>query len=239
MKPESARTLWIFALILALIGLMIPNPSGRFFFIVAAALTALAPAIFAAGRARIGGMLACALSLALAAISFPSMLKDQTAYAERVQKKIHGIGTSPPAEPDDQKCEEPVSLAQLIGNPDAYHGKALWVVAHVTIEFENMTACPSATATQMKQCLWLQIDDGPYNTDQDYARYQSKRNVWEQYGHQTVAIHTTFDKTERGHFSMWPGGLRRVTEMSGSRNGWRFTANAIVPRAACQLQPPQ
>ena len=74
----------------------------------------------------------------------------------------------------DRECGERVSLAGLISNPDAFHGKALWVVAHVTIDFENMTACPSEKETQTKSCLWLDIDDGPYKGDQDYARYQSK-----------------------------------------------------------------
>ena len=43
----------------------------------------------------------------------------------------------------DPEFGERVSLAKLIASPDAYHGKALWIVANVTIDFENMTACPS------------------------------------------------------------------------------------------------
>jgi tetratricopeptide (TPR) repeat protein len=124
-------------------------------------------------------------------------------------------------------------LAGLIANPDAYHGKALWVVAHVTIDFENMTACPSENETQAKSCLWLDIDDGPYNTDQDYARYQSKLQIWNRFNLQTVAIRATFDKNLKGHLSMWPAGLRNVTEVSGHQDGWTFTSNAAVPRTAC------
>ena len=62
-KPESARALWIFAIILAVAGSAIPSPSGRFFFSVVAALVALPPAIFGAGRARLGGTIACIFSL--------------------------------------------------------------------------------------------------------------------------------------------------------------------------------
>jgi len=133
------------------------------------------------------------------------------------------------------ECGEHVSLDTLIANPDTYHGEAVWVRAHVTIDFENMTACPSENETQdkYKSCLWLNIDDGPYKTDQDYARYQSKLKIWKQFNLQTVAIRATFDKTSKGHFSMWPGTLRGVTEMSGHQGGWNFISNAAVPRTVC------
>lgn len=137
------------------------------------------------------------------------------------------------------ECGEHVPLANLIADPDAYHGKALWVVAHVTIDFENMTACPSENETQMKSCLWLDIDDGPYETDQDYARYESKLQIWKRFNLQTVAIRATFDKNLRGHFSMWPSGLRNVTEMSGHQGGWSFTTNAVTPRNACMDKLPR
>lgn len=131
------------------------------------------------------------------------------------------------------ECGEPVPLAGLIANPDAYHGKALWVVAKVTIDFENMTACPSEKETQAKSCLWLDIDDGPYKTDQDYARYQSRLKIWERFTLQTVAIHATFDKTLTGHFNLWPGGLKNVTQISGHEGGWNFAANVAVLRDIC------
>lgn len=95
MKPESARALWIFALILAVAGSVVPSPSGRFFLSVVAALVALPPAIFGPGRARLGGAIACIISLALALTSFPAMQKDQAAYAEFTKRK--NTATSVPA----------------------------------------------------------------------------------------------------------------------------------------------
>lgn len=95
MKPESARALWIFAMILAVAGSAITSPSGRFFLGVVATLVALPPAIFGTGRARLGGTIACIFSLALAVTSFPAMQKDQAAYAEFTKRK--NTATSVPA----------------------------------------------------------------------------------------------------------------------------------------------
>ena len=139
----------------------------------------------------------------------------------------------------DPECGEHVPLARLIANPDDYHGKALWVVAYVTIDFENMTACPSEKETQTKSCLWLDIDDGPYKADQDYARYRSKLQIWNRFNLQTIAIRATFDKNLKGHLSMWPAGLKKVTEVWGHRDGWTFASNAVVPRSNCVGELPK
>jgi hypothetical protein len=119
----------------------------------------------------------------------------------------------------EQECPDHETLAKLITNPDTYHDKSVWVVAYTTIEFEYMTACPSENDTEIQNCLWLNIDDGPYKTDEDYARYESKLQTWQQFHRETVAIRATFDKTLNGHFSMWPGTLRNVTEVLMSLNG--------------------
>lgn len=133
------------------------------------------------------------------------------------------------------ECGEHMPLAKMIAEPDAYHGKTLWVVADVTIEFENMTACPSEkqTRNKHKSCLWLNIDDGPHKTDRDYARYQSKLKIWQQFNFQTLAIHATFDKTLKGHFSMWPGGLTNIRQISAHEGGWDFATNAAILHGPC------
>lgn len=79
------------------------------------------------------------------------------------------------------ECGESVTLAELIARPDAHHGKTVRVWAYVTIDFENMTACPSEDESRMSHCLWLVIDDGPHRTDADFARYQSKLRTWARY----------------------------------------------------------
>lgn len=133
------------------------------------------------------------------------------------------------------ECGERVPLAKMIAEPDAYHGKKLWVVATITIDFENMTACPSEKQTQStyESCLWLNVDDGPHTTDRDYARYESKLKIWKQYNLQTVALRATFDKALKGHFGMWPGGLRDITQISAHEGGWDFAANVAILRDLC------
>lgn len=147
------------------------------------------------------------------------------------------LGAAAPAlEAAEQGCGEAVNVAALVANPAAYHGKALWVVAHVTIDFENMTACPSEKDTRTERCLWLQIDSPGTTTGAEndrYERYQARRAVWNRYNLQTVAVRATFDRNERGHFSMWPGGLGNVTEVANHQGGWNFAAGAAVARTSC------
>lgn len=93
-------------------------------------------------------------------------------------------------------------------------GKAVTVIAYLTLEFENMTACPSKDDTTIDRCLWLNIDDGPFKSDADYARYQTKLRDWQRFNRQTVILRASFDKNEKGHVSMWPGGMGKVCGMS-------------------------
>ena len=166
------------------------------------------------------------------------VFKSTLKHTIRILFVALSCATVPSLAAPDQECGERASLAALIANPDAYHGKVLWVIAHATIDFENMKACPSENETQAGICLWLNVDDGPFKTDQDYVRYQSKLQIWRQFNLQTVAIRATFDKAETGHFGMWPAGLRNVMEVSGHEGGWSFTSNAAVPRTACVSELP-
>lgn len=100
-KPESARALWIFAMILAVVGSVIPSPSGRFFVSMVAALIALPPAIFGPGRSRFGGAIACILALVLAIASFPAMQKDQAAYVESTKRKKTATSVPAPGLPGE------------------------------------------------------------------------------------------------------------------------------------------
>lgn len=131
-------------------------------------------------------------------------------------------------------CPGRTTLAALIADPQAFHGKPVSITAYVTIEFENMKACPSANETEISRCLWLMIDDGPFRSDADYARYQLKLQTWQPLSRETVTLDATFDQNEKGHFSMWPGGLVKVTGVAGRGGVWNFGAQPSAPIAACQ-----
>ena len=138
----------------------------------------------------------------------------------------------------DPVCGEVASVAQLLAKPAAYDGKTVWVVAQVTIDFENMTACPANAQTGTQRCLWLDLDEGPHKTDRDYARYESKLRAWQPFNLQTVAVRARFDKTLKGHLGLWPAGLTNIVEVAGHEAGWNFSANAAVPRTACVARLP-
>lgn len=131
-------------------------------------------------------------------------------------------------------CHDRTTLAALIAAPQVFHGKAVSITAYVTIEFENMKACPSENETEIGRCLWLKIDDGPYKSDADYARYELKLQTWQPLSRQIVTLDASFDRNERGHFSMWPGGLVKVTRVAGRGGVWNFGAKPAAPNAACQ-----
>src|SRR3954468_12499606 len=70
-----------------LVGSVVPSPSRRFFLSVVATMVVLSPTIFGTGRVRLGGAIACILSLVLAITGFSAMQKDQAAYAESIKRK--------------------------------------------------------------------------------------------------------------------------------------------------------
>jgi hypothetical protein len=86
-------------MVLAVAGSVVPSPSGRFFVSVVAALVALPSTIFGTGRARLGGAIACILSLVLAVSGFPAMQKDQAAYAELTKRKNTATSVRAPGLP--------------------------------------------------------------------------------------------------------------------------------------------
>lgn len=119
------------------------------------------------------------------------------------------------AQPCPPLADRPTTaLSAMIADPEAHHGKAVTVIAYITLEFENMTACPSKDDTTIGRCLWLNIDDGSFKSDADYARYQTKLRDWQRFNRQTVILRASFDKNEKGHVSMWPGGLGKVCGVS-------------------------
>lgn len=86
MKPlasASARALGAFSAIVLFLGFLVPSPAGAFFSFGLAGLLALIPAIFGAGKCRLGTALLALLALGLAAAKYPDFKRDQQRYLEQ------------------------------------------------------------------------------------------------------------------------------------------------------------
>lgn len=137
-----------------------------------------------------------------------------------------------------QQCDPLVSVAELIANPTVHDGKVVWVVAHVSLRFEHLGACPSEDHRDVQRCLWLDIGPGRQDPQIDFTDYDARFPVWTRFNGRMVALRATFDRYEGGHFGRWPGGLRNVVEVSGRHGGWSFSADATVPRNSCAGELP-
>lgn len=120
---------------------------------------------------------------------------------------------------------EKVSLINLIATPERYHGKVVFVSVYVTIGLEDMSLCPSNQVLTSKDCLWLTIDSGPFETEQDLKRYMERETLWKQFHGQVLSLRGTFNKENTGHFGGWSGSIEKVTEAYGERLEVDFTSN--------------
>lgn len=87
LPDKSASTLTWFAVILLVPGLLIPSPSGRFFFAALAGLVALVPLVFGSTRRRLYGGAIAALALLIAIATYPDFRQDQDTYRDRARQK--------------------------------------------------------------------------------------------------------------------------------------------------------
>ncbi len=123
-----------------------------------------------------------------------------------------------------------VSLFRLIVNPDSYHEKVVFVTGYVRIGLEDMSICPSRDSLSNIDCLWLNIDDGPFETDKDMERYYENERKWNKFNKSVVSIRATFDKNETGHMGGWSGGLTKITQVFGRKGLTEFRPNPTLKR---------
>ena len=109
-----------------------------------------------------------------------------------------------------------VSLINLIATPERYDKKLVFVTDYASIGLENMSLCLAERTASAKDCIWLNIDSGPYDTDEDMRRYQSKEKIWKQFHEKIVSVRGTFDKKDTGHFGMWSGGIKNIVDVYGA-----------------------
>lgn len=113
---------------------------------------------------------------------------------------------------EDQKRRSAISIDHLLSNAKLYAGKDVSVVAYVNVALEDMTLCSEKSAKVPRQCVWLEIDNGPYETDADEARYKSALARWSKLSGKLAIVRGTFSTSDTGHFGMFPGALGHITE---------------------------
>ncbi len=102
------------------------------------------------------------------------------------------------------------SIDQLLAHPSKFDGRAVAVVAYANIEFEGDVLCDVPSAGR-EGCIWLTYDDGPYETEQDLARYQAAEENWRAFHGKRVVVRGTFNRGPSGHWGMYLGEINRIT----------------------------
>jgi hypothetical protein len=118
---------------------------------------------------------------------------------------------------------ESVSLIRLIAVPERYDGKRIAVSGFAEIEFENMSLCPWRPVAARKDCLWLEIDDGPFEDDSDEQRYLDKERRWQKFHDKAITVYGTFAVKHTGHFGLWSGAIRSIERVHGDHADEEFT----------------
>ncbi len=107
-------------------------------------------------------------------------------------------------------ASQSLSIDQLLAHPSKFDGRAIVVVAYANIEFEGDELCDVPSAGR-EGCIWLTYDDGPYETEQDLARYQAADEKWRTFHGKRVLVRGTFNRGPSGHFGMYTGEIHRIT----------------------------
>lgn len=115
---------------------------------------------------------------------------------------------------NEAELGERVSIYRLIANPEPYTGKVVFVTGYVRIGFEDWSICPSKSTLSTQDCLWLVIDDGPFESEQDQQRLRLAQMKWKHFNRKVVSLRATFDASETGHLGGWSGGLKRITTVA-------------------------
>ncbi len=104
---------------------------------------------------------------------------------------------------------QPLSINQLLADPSEFDGRAVVVVAYVNIEFEINHLCDGLNADR-RPCIWLTWDDGPYETEQDLARYDAAEEMWRAVHGKRVVVRGTFTRYP-GSSGIYRGEISRTT----------------------------
>ncbi|MFZ6746946.1 hypothetical protein ACO0LC_27275 [Undibacterium sp. JH2W] len=106
-----------------------------------------------------------------------------------------------------------LSLINLVATPERYHGKLVNVTGYIFVGMEHMSICPYQVEVSSKDCLWINIDSGPYASHADRERISKKMAVLEKFYGKTATIIARFNKKDQGHFGLWSGALTKIVDV--------------------------
>ena len=106
-----------------------------------------------------------------------------------------------------------VSLIRLIAAPEAFHGKKVFVSGYAFIEFENNNLCLVPDPASSKDCVWINYDDGPYQSEADHERFLAAERKWVGYNRKVITIRGVFDANGSGHLGGSSGEIGHITEV--------------------------
>jgi hypothetical protein len=118
------------------------------------------------------------------------------------------------AEPQEKTVER-VSVIRLVSNANAYDGKEVFVTGYLTLGVERNLLCLSSDAASSMDCLWVELDDGPWESKEDEHRLRSRQKEWRTYDKQLVSVRATLDKNNTGHLGSTHAALTKVTQVYG------------------------
>ena len=134
---------------------------------------------------------------AVVAIVFGAIYGRRAYYEFYIEAGFQDTGELNPA----NHHAENVSIYQLFGNPDKYHGKFVRVLGVGNIGFESNHLFPDKEAWyQFSDHIWLEL--GERATPYEEAK---------QYNGEYVMIEGWFDKNDRGHMGFSFGTIKNIS----------------------------
>jgi hypothetical protein len=130
-----------------------------------------------------------ALAIAVAACSHVESLSN--AYSPF----FRDLGETSAAAAAPTPDSSPVSIHDLIAQPEAYHLKRVRTEGYVRLQFEGNTLCPVDGASDWKLCVWLDLEGL-----QDPGFRKGR-----------VMVDGTFDGENLGHLGLASGAIGHIT----------------------------
>ncbi|MBP1204107.1 lysyl-tRNA synthetase class II [Duganella sp. 1411] len=103
----------------------------------------------------------------------------------------------------DEASALPVSIYQLIANPEKYDGKTVYVIGFMHMEFEG-------------DVVYAHREDWAHSLIQNGVALdvpKSSFSSWKKINNNYVAIQGTFSAVKRGHLALRVGSLTNITKL--------------------------